>query len=215
MKTKINESNEEEVLEYYQMGFSDKRISEKFDFSRRTVFNWRRDNKLIANHKCTFRDNLTDDTFSSSISRDKEMRERWRGEHPCQSKGDIIKRKSYLKNYRQINKLNIKEYKLKYRSSSNYKAKKKEYQQRPEVRLRQKEYYNENSKKIKKRSNDWYKENKEMILERNNNPEVKAKKKEYQQRPEVKAKKKEYDKERYRQTKRKDKQTKDTLSVKK
>ncbi len=61
MVNKINKSNEEDVLRYYKVGFSDQRIADKFDCHGTTIFAWRLKNKLIANHKCPFKKNLTKD----------------------------------------------------------------------------------------------------------------------------------------------------------
>ena len=178
MKLKINKSNEKEVLEYYMLGYSDKRIADKFNLSGSNIFRWRARKGLTANHKCNIQKNLNEKELSYVKSNYKSKRMHY-DIKPC----NMDRKSRYDKSQK------VKERRVKHNNLPEVKARRKDYLERPEIKISRakysEEYRNDTENKEKMR---------EYTKEYGQRQNVKARKKEYRDRQESKEKRKNYNK---------------------
>ncbi len=119
--------NHKSIMEYYKEGFSDYKISDKFDVSRASICKWRLKNNLLANHKSW--NNLKLKDIPTSIKNIKIKQIKYDEE-------------SYL--------IPVVKLKKKQQSKQYY----KEYAKRPEVKKRISEYLKRPEVKERRNKND-------------------------------------------------------------
>jgi len=151
---KITEEVKKNILEYYNLGYSDRKISSLIGCSKGTIFIFRCKNKLIANNP------RVDGEHRLSGNKFNQFLFNLKGQH-----------KEYMKDY--ISKQDFREKRRMYDRRHNVKLKKKEYLQRSEVKERRKEYMEKYRKKSGFR---------EKKFEYDNKPEARERAREYQKR---------------------------------